>query len=157
LREQFNSLGDIFGYYRFLKYKLESCRSNFPDEEKLKALVRRSNSIHAKSSKEESLSFIGDVESFVKFYRDKMNNYVLVPLDCLHLIFLQKFCPDLSKFKSYGHLALHFHKRIMKGETLPRRLKYRQHLYNEGNLMKEKAEIYFTEKGYLVPETVEEK
>jgi hypothetical protein len=157
LREQFNSLGDIFGYYRFLKLKLESCRSSFPDEEKLKMLVRRSNSIYAKSTKEKSLSFIGDVEGFVKFYRDKMNNYVLIPLDCLHLIFLQRFCSDLSRFKSYAHLALHFRKRIMKGEFLPRRLKYKQHLHKEGDLMKEKAEIYFTEKGYLVPETDEEK
>jgi hypothetical protein len=54
-------------------------------------------------------------------------------------------------------MLIYFDSPIKKDEPLPRRLKYRQHLYKEGNLMEEKAKTYFTEKGYLIPEIVKEK
>jgi len=48
-------------------------------------------------------------------------------------------------------------KRIRRGENLPRRLKYRQNLSYIGDEMKEKAEMYFDEKEYLVYNEKEEK
>jgi len=157
LREQFYSLGDLFGYYRFLKYKMCGCSSIFPDKQRLQDYTRKFNPIFQQSTKEEIFSFIGDVENFVKYFYKQQNYYAPVPVNCLFLIFLQKFTPDLSKYQSYGHLSLHFMKRIRRGENLPRRLKYRQNLSYIGDEMKEKAEMYFDEKEYLVYNEKEEK
>lgn len=149
MREQFSTLNDIFGYYRFLKLKLGSCPSNFPDSDLLRCEIKKYDPVFQRSAKEDCLAFIGDVENFIKYFYKEQNNYFPIPLNCLYLIFLQKFCSDISKFKSYGHLAQYFYKQIKRGVNLPRRLKYRQHLHDIGDEMWDKAEKYFKEKGYL--------
>jgi hypothetical protein len=158
LREQFYSLNDIFGYYRFLKLKLGSCPSNFPDSDRLQTDVQKFNPVFQRSAKEELLAFIGDVENFVPYFqeseklRHKRHTHMPIRIDCLHLIFIQEFCPELSKFNSYFRLSAHFYKRIAQGENLPHKLKYRQNLETEGDKMRKQIEGYFIEKEYLVVE-----
>jgi hypothetical protein len=154
VREQFYSLGDLLGYYRFLKYKMAGCASNFPDEQRLQDYTKKFDPVFQQSTKEDIFCFIGDVENFIKYFYRKQNYYFPVPMNCLYLIFLQKFCSDISKFQSYGHLALHFHKRIKRGDNLPRRLKYPQHLNDISHQMKKQAEDYFIKKGYSVVTTL---
>jgi hypothetical protein len=107
------------------------------------------NILISKSSREEKLCFIGDVEKFVDQYYEMQPGYVPVPLDCLRTIFTFRFCYHLSEFESLGDLTLYFCKRIKRGERLPLRLKYKPHIADIIDDMKEKAEPYFIAKGYL--------
>lgn len=147
MRDTFDSIGHLLSKYRYVKLSLESMKTLLPEKED--TFKDKFDPIAVQSRKEEAFCFVGDVENFVQeYYRIQGGNF-RVPLDCLNAIFLLRFCPDTSKFQSYGHLALHFKKRIKKGEKLPRRLKHKPNLHDIARDMSNKIEQYFLDKGYI--------
>jgi hypothetical protein len=150
MRELFESARDILAYYRFLKANVVSIPAIIPK----KADTWQSskfNAVLARSNREERLAFIGDVENFVKYYHGKQTGYVKVPMDCLFAIFTHRFCSHHSRFMSFGELANHFKHRISRGEPLPRRVCYRQHLQDIASDMEKRSEEYFVSKGMITP------
>lgn len=146
MRDKFDSIGHLLSKYRYVKLSLESMKTLLPEKNRLN---NKFDPYAIQSKKEEAFCFVGDVESFVHEYYKRQGGTFRVPLDCLNLIFLLRFCSDASKFKSYGHLALHFSKRIKKGEQLPKRLKYKPHLHDIATDMNKQIEQYFIDKGYI--------
>lgn len=167
MREKFHSLGDLMGYYQWLKFNVDGCttilpkqNSNFKD--KHSALV-------SQSTKEDKLCFIGDVELFIHAYNVQQRGYFPIPLDCLKDIFLFTFANDIwlatafpnkvkeriewtefrNKFCTLGQLAKRFKTRIANKEKIPRRLAYREYLCDVCSDMRKKAEIYFVALGLI--------
>ena len=148
MRESFDNVNDLFGFYEYIKLHLRGIRTFQPGHSF--TVKSAHNILISQSIREEKLCFIGDVEKFVDQYYKIQPEWVPVPLDCLRTIFTFRFCHTLSAFRSLGHLALYFYKRIRKGERLPLRLKYKAHIGDIIDDMKEKAETYFIAKGYLL-------
>ena len=155
MRDTFDSLGHLLSKYRYVKLSLENMKTLLPTKES--TFKDKFDPFATQSQKEEAFCFVGDVESFVKEYCKRQGGFFQIPLDCLNSIFMLRFCPDASKFTSYGHLALHFHKRIKKGEHLPRRLEYKPHLHDIATDMDKQMEQYFIDKGYIVLQDVLQK
>lgn len=158
MREIFEDLGQLFGFYQYLKYKVISMPSILPKQD----FGDNTQKFRAKSqqmSVEDHFAFIGDIELFpTNHYYYLQRGYKPAPPDCLLLVFHLKFCPALSRFESYGHLASHFARRIRKRrEPLPKRLMDRSNLQRIANDMSGKAELYFTEKGYIAVPIYNEK
>ena len=148
MRESFDNVNDLFGFYEYIKLHLRGIRTFQPGHSF--TVKSAHNILISQSIREEKLCFIGDVEKFVDQYYKIQPEWVPVPLDCLRTIFTFRFCHTLSAFRSLGHLALYFYKRIKRGERLPLRLKYKAHIADIIDDMKEKAETYFIAKGYLL-------
>jgi hypothetical protein len=150
LRESFDSLGALLGFYQYLKMNVTSIPSILPKKD----FGDNTQKFRAKCQQmsiEEKFSFIGDIELFpTNYYYFIQRGYKHAPPDCLMLIFYLKFCPVLSRFNSYGHLALHFRKRFFKKEMLPKRLIYKQHLQDIAQGMNKEILPYFVKNGYLI-------
>lgn len=148
MREVFTSFWHLMSEYRLAK--LDISKTLLPKEDSSEK--EKPDPTRAQSRLESKYCFIGDVESYVYYYYDKHHKSMKkVPKEALLLIFIRKFSPETSRFKSYGNLALHFRKQIDKGETsLPNRLKYYQHLHDLGEDMKQYAEDYFVRIGYIL-------
>lgn len=149
MRETFEHLWELIGAYRFIKLGLEGKKTILPSKDFNPR--QDMNAWAMRSSREEKLCFVGDVENFVRHYEAIQPGHFRIPTDCLLLIFLQRFCPDASKYKTYGTLAFHFGARIERGERIPKRLRHKANLHNIGDAMWEKMEAYYASKGMLPP------
>lgn len=147
MREIFLNAKDVLSYYAYLKAAMVSMPALLP--KKGAGHIPRFDAVSMRSGREERLAFIGDVENFVKYYHDLQTGYVRVPRDCLFEIFIHRFCSQHSRFMSFGELANHFKYRLNKGEPLPRRVCYRQHLQDIASDMEKKCEDYFLKKGMI--------
>lgn len=154
MRETFNNIWHLMGYYEYLKFHVASIPTILPKpdfgegEHHCRARMQQ-------STMEDMFIFIGDVEMFVKwFYKNgQQSQYIIIPEECLMKIFTTKFCRHMKQFKSWAHLARHFHDRIAaKKEKLPRRLRYREHLCDIGRIMENSSEQYFRKRAFIVCE-----
>ena len=66
MRTVFKSLGDIMGYYQYIKFSLETIPAMLP--ERNKDFSYKPNARLSQMKKEEKLCFVGDIESFIKHY-----------------------------------------------------------------------------------------
>lgn len=148
MRETFDDVHALIMYYQFIKTDVLSIASILPKEDNGDS--NRSLSAQLKqSSVEDKFVFICDVENFIKWYAKKSNHYVGIPNDRLLDIFHFSLCKGISKYKSWGHMAMSFDNHMKKGEVMPRRFKYRQHLRVVAENMRGSLEEYFMAKGML--------
>ena len=141
---------DIFslmGKYQFTKLHIESSKAIMPSKDLSFSDVP--NPVETRSKRELMLCFIGDVEKFVQSFYSRQGGTRKIPIECLMTIFHFRLCPALTKHQSYGHLALHFLRRIRKGESLPARLKYKEHVYEIAKAMLEQGDEYYFKKGLI--------
>jgi hypothetical protein len=151
MRETFTSLGQLFGYYEYLKYNVTSIPALMPKQDFEKG--HKFAAKLAQSSKEEKFAFISDVESFPIHYSENMRTYIKIPPPCLMDIFncgyFRDLYPDIPRYKSWGRLANFFHREIIRNGQLPRKLKYASNLCSISKDMGRKCETYFKAKGML--------
>lgn len=163
MRDKFRSLGDLMGYYQFVKLKMESCPAILPSQNS--NFNDRPSAQEQQSRKEDMLCFIGDVELFAKDYYNQQTGYFPIPFDCIREIFFFTFASDIwlamafpnkirsgvewnelrNKFCTFGQLAKRFKGRIANKERIPRRLAHRGYLCNLCSDMRKKAEEYFAD------------
>jgi hypothetical protein len=153
MRETFASLGQLLGYYEYLKYNVTSIPALMPRQDFEKG--HKNAAKLAQSSKEEKFALISDVENFPRYYFMNQRNYIKIPQPCFMEIFncgyFRNLYPEILRYKSWGRLARFFDKEIMRNRNLPRKLKYASNLCAISKDMGKQCEVYFIEKGLIVP------
>jgi len=148
VRETFTTAGELLNYYMYVKCSVSAMPTLMPKKDfgdktqKMRAQIQQ-------SSMEEKYAFIGDVENFARWFYHRQTSHFKVPEECLLKIFHQQKCKTISSFNSWGHLALHFKKRIEKGENLPKRLRHKQYINGIGHEMRDVVEEYFSGIGMI--------
>lgn len=148
MRETFEDVWSLMRGYESVRSSMTAMPTLAPKRD-YEQISRKSAGKIIQSKMESNLAFIADVELFVKWFYMQQKGYVPVPEDCLMDIFHNKFCKGISKFNSYGHLALHYRNRIRRGEKLPRRLTYRENISDIAKSMQDKIEDYYVGKGLI--------
>ena len=119
MRETFASLGQLLGYYEYLKYNVTSIPALMPKQDFEKG--HKNAAKLAQSSKEEKFALISDVENFPRHYCTNQRNYIKIPQPCFIEIFncgyFRSLYPEILRYKSWGRLALFFRKEIMMGRN----------------------------------------
>jgi hypothetical protein len=155
LRDTFENIHQLMDYYRFLKIDVSSQGSPIPHKIKdLKSgewyqMPRYFNAWAARKSIEDKYAFNCDVESYVAYYHKQQTGYVIISMEFLLPIFHLRYSPETAKYKSYRHMAQCIRSRIVRGERIPRRLKYDEHISRIASDMNEKIEEYFIKKGMI--------
>lgn len=148
MREQFHDLYDLLGYYQYLKLQMTSMPTILPKPDFGKG-TQTYRAKQQQSRVEEHYAFIGTVERFATWYYKNQKYLRPVPEEALLKIFHLRFCKHVSKFQSWGQLAIHFKKRIRKGEPLPKRLQSRGHLHDISSDMEPVCDKYFIDNGLI--------
>lgn len=177
MRETFNSLGDLMGYYQYSKYSVDSCPTLLPKKDS--NFKDQMNAFANRSSMEERLAFIGDIEIFVKVFHAKLSerSFIPIPIEYLFEVFHFKLCRDMwldkyflannqhhdlfkrvkwedlrAKYHTYGQLIKRFRARLEKEKErnkIPRRLLNKGYLWELAKEMREQAEEFYIRLGYL--------
>jgi hypothetical protein len=148
MRETFESVEELIQYYLYVKASVLCCPTLLP---KKNANWRdKFSATAAQSSMEEKHCFIADVEKMVRAYYYQQRGYRPIPYDCLNQIWELRFCKKLS----FGQIARHFRSRIRDGHNVPGRLRYRENLHGITQDMREMADGFFIERGYVVEKEV---
>jgi len=159
--------------YQRIKFDVATCPTILPKKEIFSGTP---NAARALSTKEDKLTFIGDVEKFVKYYtnNEQGNAYCPMPAICVREVFL--FClaehvwlsevfpnlkydatdmPSVKKvYMSFGQLAKRFRmiseRQKNHGMRIPKRLMHGSNLFGICKDIREKAEGYFISKKMII-------
>lgn len=155
MREKFYSVGDIVGYYQFIKLDLEGKQTILPKKD-YETNNSNGSAVKTQSSREEKLCFVADVEKYIEHYdylQMSKKKVFRIPKDLLLQIFLLKFCPETSKYNGYRHMALCVRQKIERGEIeIPARLRNHNNIFREAENLREGMEEYFEMIGMLITE-----
>lgn len=151
MRETYDNLWSLLGTYKSVRESMTAMPTLTPKKD-YEQISRKMAGKIIQSRMEDKLAFIADVELFVKWFYRRQKSIKPVPETCLFDIFHLRFCSSLSRFHSYGHLSLHYRNRIKKGEDLPLRLKYKEHIWDIAKNMGKDIEEYYINKGLMVHE-----